>query len=406
MNNLFRVLFTSARAKIMHLLVKLRMWSSPAYIKARVLLKVRDFFTKLLDVRPKHKQDYYSILYWLVSKRLAFALVVVLGLLSAFYIFTVLPDDFLQGGTEGVPTYKYRSIALKFHSGPVKILGRDGYVAYDGEVNDGVVTGKGVLYAPDGSRVYEGQFENNMYNGSGTQYYPSGVPQHVGTFVDNLYHGTGSHYRDNGTQEYNGGYENGLKSGAGVLYNSVGAPVFQGNFLHNEIVYSDFLARPTNEVSSLYSGATQVYQSQTEYCSVMSEIDALYSVKDGSNTLENQWKVDRIYVLKDQIQLSNQVCTNLRQLISQFGDPLYYGTAWVNLTEAVAWNLLAQRQPDLLEKVDMNARQGLEDIYTVSQYDRDFQIYLYTFEKEGLLYTFYFYGAGESDFLMYAMEKA
>ena len=48
----------------------------------------------------------------------------------------------------------------------------------------------------------------------------------------------------------------------------------------------------------------------------------------------------------------------------------------------------------------------MENVYAVSAYDRDAQVYLYTFERAGILYTFYFAGAGESEFVMYSMEKA
>ena len=41
--------------------------------------------------------------------------------------------------------------------------------------------------------------------------------------------------------------------------------------------------------------------------------------------------------------------------------------------------------------------QGLENVDSVSAYDQHFEIDLYTFEKNGLLYTFYFSGAGESE---------
>ena len=59
-----------------------------------------------------------------------------------------------------------------------------------------------------------------------------------------------------------------------------------------------------------------------------------------------------------------------------------------------------------METVRVDAAASFEDAYTVSDYDRDFQLYLYTFEQNGLLYTFYFTGAGESEFVMYAIEKA
>ena len=407
MRSILNILITAVRARIMPLWIKVRMWASPAFIKTRVLVKVREFFTRLLDIRPRHKRDYYPIFNWLVSKRLAFALVVVLALGAVIYISFTLPENFLKGGeAASVPTYKYRSIPLKFHSGSVRILAREGYVAYDGEVEEGAAAGQGTLYAADGSTVYEGQFADNMYNGTGTFYYPSGIPRYVGTFTDNEFNGTGSYYRSNGILEYAGDYVFGVRTGSGTLYNSVGDAVFRGNFLNGDIIYPDFLARPTTEVSGLYSGETRVYQSDTEYCVAMPEIDAVYSVKDGSNTIENEWTVDKIFVLKNTVPLANGTFSSVKQLMAQMGQPLYFGTAWVNLPEAVAWNMLAAENPDEVEAVDLTAEEGLENVFSVSGYDRGYEMYLYTFEKDGLLYTFYFTGAGESEFVMYAIEKA
>ena len=403
--NLLNMLFSSARAKIMPLWIKLRMWTSPAFLRSRVLVKIREFFSNLLDVRPRDRRDYYPILRWLVSKRLAFALVVALGLVSLLYISAMLPDDLLRGNG-GVPTYKYRAIPLKFYTGTVNILARDGHVAYSGEVDGGAASGQGTLYAAGGSTVYEGQFENSMYNGQGTLYYPNGVLKYTGGFTDNVYSGTGSSYRPNGVLEYSGGYVAGVRSGNGTLYNSVGSRVFQGSFLGGEIVYHDFLSRPTSEVPELYSGETVVYQSGEEYCVAMPEIDAVYAVKDGSGTLENQWTVDRVYVLHGSVPLESGTCTTLRQLMAAMGEPLYFGAAWVNLPEAAAWNLTAEDRSDQMEQVRIESTATFENVFAVSDYDRDFQMYLYTFQCNGLLYTFYFTGAGESEFMMYALEKA
>lgn len=406
MNGLLNILITAIRARILPIWAKVRLWFSPGYIKAQVLTRIRMFFASLLDVKPRHKQDYYSVFAWLISKRLAFALVVALSFLSLVYLWSILPQDFFHGKNGGIPTYKYRAIPLKFHSGPVKILARGGYLAYEGQVEDGAANGDGVLYNAQGNTVYTGEFANNMYNGIGTLYYPHGVAQYEGSFTDNLFNGEGRYYRDNGILEYSGNHANDARSGLGTLYNSVGKPVFRGNFLNNEIIYPDFLARPTQDVATLYQGETVVYQSAAEYCVSMPEIDAVYSVKDGSNTLENEWTVDRIYVMRNAINVGETRCENVRQLLSELGDPLYFGTAWVNLPEVIAWNELAKDLPDRVERINVIAEQGLENVYAVSAYDQNFQIYLYTFEKSGLLYTFYFTGAGESEFIMYAIEKA
>lgn len=391
----------------MPLWIKLRMWTSPAFFRSKILVKIREFFSRLLDVRPRNKRDYYPIFHWLVSKRLAFAMVVALGVISLLYITMMLPADIgNKDGGGNIPTYKYRAIPLKFHTGTVNILASDGYVAYTGEVDGGVAVGEGTLYAADGSTVYEGQFADSMYNGNGTLYYPNGSLKYVGSFTNNEYDGAGSSYRPNGVLEYSGDYVSGDRTGKGTLYNSVGKEIFQGSFLNGEIVYHDFLARPTNDVSELYKGETAVYQSSSEYCVTMPEINAVYAVSDGSNTLENEWTVNKVYVQRDSIALEGATCTSLRQLMAFMGQPLYFGTAWVDLPEAVAWNVVAREQSDRMDEVQIEASASFENVFTVSAYDQDFQMYLYTFEQNGLLYTFYFTAAGESEFVMYAIEKA
>lgn len=404
MNNLFTTLFMAIRARIMPVWIRLRRWFSWSFIQAQFLIKIRDFFTALTDVRPRHKRDYYSFFRWLVSKRLAFAVTVVMGMVAVVYITIMLPEGVLGGG--GVRAYKYRSIPLKFCSGQVQILARDGHVAYEGRVDKGAAVGQGRLYAEDGALVYEGEFDKSMYNGEGTLYYAGGNPRYEGTFVDNVFSGTGIYYRPNGVMEYQGSFVSGERTGIGTLYNSVGKAVFQGSFLNGGILYQDFLDRTTQSVSDLYSGQTEVYQSDSEYCVYMSEIDAVYAVEDGSQTLENEWTVKRVYVLRDAIDLASGECTNIRHLIAALGDPLYYGTVWVDMPEAVAWNQLAHNRPDQLIRVDMDLQASFSNVFDVSGYDRDHQLYLYTFERDGLLYNFYFTQAGESEFVMYSIELA
>ncbi len=390
----------------MPLWIKLKLWTSTAFLRSKVLASIRNFFTHLTDVRPRSKSDYYPVFRWLVSKRLAFAIVIAVGIVSVIYISTMLPEGAFGKGDSGTPTYRYRSLPLKFHKGTVNILGRGDYLAFTGEVSGGAANGRGTLYAQDGSIVYEGEFSSSKYNGSGSLYYSNGSPKYTGSFTDNVYDGQGTSYRPNGVIEYSGDYVAGERTGTGTLYNSVGSQVFTGSFLKGEIVYQDFLNRPTSEIPSLYSGERVLYLSTDESCVTMPEIDAVYAVKDGSTTLENEWTVERIYVLRSAVPLEGGVCRTVRELAAAMGEPLYYGSAWIDLPEAVAWNLLAPEQSDRMETVRVDATASLDDAYTVSDYDRDFQVYLYTFEQNGLLYTFYFTGAGESEFVMYAIEKA
>ena len=406
LNNLMSVMLYAIRAKLMPFWLKIRRWITPAYLWATLTNWIRKFFGTVMDVRPRHSGDYYTFFRWMVSKRLAFAAVIGLAVCSMLYISAVLPADVLSGGSDGIRTYQYRSLPLKFCSGNVNILGSGGYLAYSGAVEKGAASGQGILYASDGSKVYEGQFADSKYNGEGTLYYSGGTPRYIGTFQNNLFHGTGQSFWSNGALQYKGDYVSGLRSGTGTLYNHVGSKIFQGNFLADEIVYYDFLDRTTEETADLYSGEIRVYQSDDEYCVAMPEISAIYEVKDGSNTLEDMWKVDRILVLKDEITIDGVRCSTVSHLQNLMGKPLYFGTVWVNLTEAVSWNQLAEEYPEAVVPVKISSEMGFENVFDVSGYNRDYQLYLYTFEYSGVLYSFYFTGAGESEFLMYAMEKA
>lgn len=408
MRNMFTLLFATLRAKVMPIWMKLKLWTSPAFIRTKVLAKVRDFFTRLLDVRPRHKKDYYGMFRWLVSKRLAFAIVIVLGMAAIVYIALMVPARFAgkDAAAAAIPTYKYRSIPLKFHEGTVQILARDGHVAYVGDVAKGSAAGSGTLYDKAGDLVYEGDFQSSMYNGQGTLYYPGGALRYRGQFTDNLFNGVGNYYRLSGSLEYTGDYVAGVRTGLGKLFNSAGSPIFEGSFLNNNIVFSDFLGKPTTETAQLYTGQSTVYDSGSEYCVSMPEIGAVYAVKDGSNTLENEWTVSSVYVLSSNIALDGQTFDTIAQLQSVFGEPIYFGTAWVDLPESVAINQLTQAQPELMLPVELMTEASFDNVFNVTSYDRNYQIYLYTFQRDGLLYSFYAPAAGQPGFFMYALEIA
>ncbi|MEG0941588.1 MAG: hypothetical protein RSE64_06785, partial [Oscillospiraceae bacterium] len=231
MNKLFSTLLSSLKAKVQPLVTKLRFLTTPAFWTTTIFTKIRQFFTKLLDIKPKHKKDYYTIGRWLVSKRLAFAMVVALGVVCAIFISINLPHKTVEGAS-AFPTYKYNAIPLKFKEETVNILAHDGHLAYTGQVKKGEVIGEGTLFYPEGAKLYEGSFAGDKFNGKGQTYYPQGGLCYAGDFVDNLFQGKGSFYHPTGTVEYMGDYLAGLRSGQGELYNASGAKIFTGTFLN------------------------------------------------------------------------------------------------------------------------------------------------------------------------------
>lgn len=408
MNSLISTLIATIKAKFTSLWTKFKLFTNITYLRTQVLTKIRQGLNKLFDVRPRNKKDYYTIFRWMVSKKLAFSIVVILGLLCLYFVYVTLPNNLFSSSDSAVAsirTYKYTSIPLKFYEGQVNILGEGGYLAYTGQVADANCEGTGTLYDKDGITVYSGQFSNSMFNGQGIEYYTDDLPRYEGTFVDNVYQGDGIAYRSTGTVEYEGQFMSGNRSGTGTLYNASSNPIFTGTFLMDDIVYSAFLGKTTTQVATMYTGDSAVYSTDNEYCVSMDEIEAVYSVASGANALDEAWIVDGIYVLHDSFPVESRTISSIDELTTYFGhQPDYYGTAWVTLPETVSTNLLAQDNANLLGRVDIATTSIFDNVFTVTGYDTDFQIYIYTYELQGLLYTFYTTGSGTDSFVMYAIQ--
>jgi len=406
MNKIFSTLFSAARAKLTALWTKIRLWTSPTFWKTKGITKLRGFFSKLFDIKPRNKKDYYPVFRWLVSKRLAFAGVIALAVLCLYFIFVMSPvTSLFSDAKASIRTYKYNSIPLKYYSGTVQILAADGYSAFVGNVDSGACTGTGKLYNSDGSLVYEGEFQNNMYNGTGKQYYPDGTVQYDGEFTDNLFNGQGSSFRQNGSLAYVGSHAGGLRAGAGELYNSGSNLIFSGNFRMDHLLYEEFVGKTAPEAAALYTGASAVYSSEDEYCVEMKEINAVYAAESGANSLDEAWTVSGIYVLSSSFPVAADVLTNVDELTAYFGQPNYFGSTWVILPEAVAINLLASSGESAFGAVDMEMTYSFDSVYDVSEYDQNYEIYIYSYEMDGLIYTFYC-SDSTSGFLMYSIEAA
>lgn len=382
------MLLASIKAKITPLVTKFRQITSENFIRTRVIAKIREFFVLLFDVRPKNKKDYYEVFGWLISKKLAYAIVVVIGVLSMIYLVSIRSMYLPQKQTDGIKTYDYDDVMLRFAKGKVRIRGKSGYLAYEGDVEKGSVTGSGNLYGVDGTLLYQGEFAQNEYEGSGTQYYPDGTMHYKGAFSGNLYEGTGKLYRENGTLSYDGEFARGMKEGIGKLYAAGDKPVYEGSFSKDQLVYSALLGKSTAEVAQAYTGSRVIYRNDSDFTVLMPDIQALYiGVTDEAN-LEEQVMVDSIYVLKDSILIGDQECTTIKDLKAAFGEIVYEGNSIVTLPEAVAINYLNTKKQTMNGSVELETTDEYTDVITVNRIQDDYPVYLYSFRKDGLLYTF------------------
>lgn len=358
---------------------------------------------KILDVKPRSGADYVPFFHWLISKRLAKTAALGIGVFGLCYFLLLHPPSIMGG--RGIQTYDYDSLLLKFAKGSVRIRAKSGYIAYEGNVEHGAVLGIGTLYDASGEVIYTGEFVKNKYEGEGTLYYPGEKIHYQGTFRENEFSKEGVLYRKNGSKEYEGGFERGMKHGEGKLFDSGNNEIFAGNFSQDELLYSDFLGKTTEEISQVYHGRRKIYTDGGEEFSVaMEDIDAVYSgVQDGA-ALDDSMQVEGIYVLKNRISIKDRCCTSVFQLKELLGEPEYEGNASLTLTEAVVVSYLNEKEDSLFGSVKMEVVNEFSDVATVKDYDSEYLLYLYSFTEEGIRYTF-FCKEKDGEFSMYRMEK-
>ena len=387
--NLFTVLISTIKSRFSAITSKLKLWTSWNFIRSRIITKIRQFFAKLFDVKPKDKDDYYTVFRWMISKKLAYSAVIILGVVSIWYIVSVKSTFANLGDSGPIRTYKYNSMQLRMAKDKVKILGKSGYLAYEGDVDKGYVTGNGTLYGLEGNLVYQGQFEKNKYEGVGKYYYENGNLCYEGDFHDNLFEGVGRQYRESGSLLYYGEFTRGKKNGEGKLCAENAKVIFDGLFANDELVYSSFINKTTAEAADMYNGVRRVWRADDTYCVFMSDIGAVYSGDPDPESVSDDVTVKNVYVLKDYLPVGERTVSEIKDIKKAYGKPIYEGTSRVLLSEAVVINILNETRTVLSGYVEMDDEEPYSDVTFINSFDRDYEVYLTAFRIGDLVYTFY-----------------
>ena len=403
-NSVFSVILNSIKARVTPVLTRFRMWMRPDYIRTRLIAAIRNFFVRLFDMRPRNKKDYYPVFSWLVSKRLAFAIVIVAGVLSIFYLIGVRASFGFASDGENIKTYRYNSFSLRMAKGLVRIKGKSGYLAYEGNVSKGYTKGQGRLFAPDGTMLYQGNFEKSKFEKAGTLFYRDGTMHYQGNFHENIFEGKGTLYRENGSKEYDGDFLGGKKEGEGNLYDNASSAVYSGNFSNDELVYSDLLGMKATDVAKAYTGQRDVYQTNSEQVVAMSDINAIYLGQMEPDTIDGEVSVQEVVVMKSTFTGPKAVCRTIDEVKKVLGNITYEGESQATFAEAVAINKMLETRDILHGEVAMTVEKSHEDLTQVSGYDSAYDIYIYTFQKEGLVYTFVS-GDRSGQFIYYSITK-
>lgn len=360
----------------------------PGYLVSKIKIGLKRALEKVFHIKPKDPKDYYSVGRFLVSKPLISMLIFVTGIVGTYYLLVVSPPEFLSKNLNGVKTYKYSSIPLKFVSDMVRIKADSGYIAYYGDVEKGQVKGNGTLYTKSGDILYVGKFDENEFNGSGSLY-RKGNLLYEGEFLHNVYQGEGTLFRENGSKEYVGEFQNGQKSGAGEIYDTSNNLVFAGDFLKDQIMYEELIGKTTADIAGMYTGKRIIYYEDSSFVVDMKDINALYVGSSEESYLDDSVKVNQIFVKNDYCVIEGKKISKISELDKTCS---FEGYSAITMEEAIGL---------LPEQVMTEA--DFEDVLRVTEYPED-EIYLEVFEYDDIQYTFYSLKKSDT-FMMYSIQK-
>lgn len=340
---------------------------------------------------PKSEKEYVKVWKWKISSRLWWTFWVIACI---FCFFAILKIKASEQGYGSKDIYNYDSVFLNFISGNIRIRAEAGYIAYEGDVDNGRVSGTGTLYGRNGNTIYSGEFEDNEYCGTGKLYGENEEILYEGEFKHNLYEGEGSEYGIGGTVKYQGMFSRGKWNGKGILFDDSSNPVYEGNFLNGAIVYKDFLGKVTEEAAKMYTGKRDIYY-DTEYFVVdMKDISAMYSGNMSVTGIDDGVFINKVFVKSESCNIGGKSASCIEEVKEIAGKLVYEGNVNISTEEAVALSSLS----------GLKVNSTFDDAMEITGYDKNKLLYIYSFQLEKLQYTFYSESAN-GKFIMYSIEQ-
>lgn len=262
--------FKSIQSQLVAKLSKLK--RLPLQLAKKIKDIIKEIFKTLIK-RPDSLKDYVKAGRLYISKRSIAFLSVLLCAVVILIDWFLIPyvKDALGGDKIIINTERFHTA-----NGSVSVYNEDRQLLYEGEMENGRISGKGKLFQ-DEALIFEGEFKNEQYHGLGSLYrdkeliyegsfsnnrfegygrlYEHGQLRYEGEFKNDLYHGQGKLYKEDICCE--GSFVEGSLEGACKLSDGNGAVFYNGIVHKGEISYPAYLTEPISGLSSVFPTATK-----------------------------------------------------------------------------------------------------------------------------------------------------
>jgi hypothetical protein len=107
-------------------------------------------------------------------------------------------------------------------------------------------------------------------------------------------------------------------------------------------------------------------------------------------SIDTEASVEAVFVLKNAFNTPEGQVQNFSAIERYLGAPIYVGISYATLPEVLCVNVLSSKTDNLIlqgpAKVDQTS--VYKEYIEVSDYDTEYEVYLHSYHKDGLIYTF------------------
>ncbi len=121
----------------------------------------------------------------------------------------------------------------------------------------------------------------------------------------------------------------------------------------------------------------------------MQDINVIYNGINEENKLDEEYNVESVFVLESTFPAQKTSLSDITQIKAYMGKPVYEGNTNLTVMECITVNQLIEKGDLDFERIEIESDSPFSDMVDIIDYDKTKEIYIYTFENNGLLYTFY-----------------
>lgn len=130
----------------------------------------------------------------------------------------------------------------------------------------------------------------------------------------------------------------------------------------------------------------------------------MYRIDQMQTSVEDEPVISQVYVLNSELIYGQTVISSLNDLTKVMGEPEFQGNTYITLPEAVAVELINQKGNPLNIDTQLETAAVYDEVQTVKSYRTMSEIYLYVYQTDDLIYTF-FCEDRNTPFFMYMIEQ-